>query len=262
LRFLYPVARYIHHYFKSVNEHSIHSPFVYDFYLRYLKNKTATNETFEAIESNRKSLLQNSSSIEHRELGAGSKRLKGKAIPVSRLARYTLTPKRYSQLFYRIIKASGAETIIELGTNLGINTCYLAVANPSAQVFTFEGSPQIGALASNIFRREKLQNIRLIPGNIDEALPRTLQEIEKIDFAYLDANHRCEPTMRYFNQLLKLAHADSVFAIGDIYWSEEMGRAWKSIRNHERVSITLDLYYIGLVFFQSQPSKQHFLIRF
>ncbi len=83
-----------------------------------------------------------------------------------------------------------------------------------------------------------------------------------LDFAFFDGNHRYEPTLRYFNLCAARRTERSVFVLDDIHWSAEMERAWNTIRQHPEVRLTIDLFFVGLVFFRRNQPRQHFRLRF
>jgi predicted O-methyltransferase YrrM len=150
-----------------------------------------------------------------------------------------------------------------MGTSLGITTCYLAHGVPNASVVTMEGAPTVAQEALTTFKNLGFQNIQLIEGNFDQSLPNYLQNISTIGVAYVDGNHRYNPTMHYFNLLLAKSDEHSIFIFDDIHWSTEMQEAWKIIKNHPLVTVTIDTYQWGIVFFRSEQSlaKEHFVIR-
>ena len=81
--------------------------------------------------------------------------------------------------------------------------------------------------------------------------------------AYVDGNHRYEPTIRYFQLLLSHAHNDTILIFDDIHWSAEMEKAWKEIQQHPSVRCTVDLFYLGFVFLRDEfKVPQHFVVRF
>jgi hypothetical protein len=42
-----------------------------------------------------------------------------------------------------------------------------------------------------------------------------------------------------------------------------MEKAWEEIKQHPHVTLTIDLFFIGLVFVrQAQKEKEHFVIRY
>jgi predicted O-methyltransferase YrrM len=256
--------KYLNHYIKARNGkgHGVHSPFVFDFIIHVLKDKKEY-ECYEKIEPLRQELLHDNSTIEVEDFGAGSAVLPFKKRKVSAIAKSSLKNKKFAQLLYRIVKYYKPQSIVELGTSFGITTCYIACANKNAEVNTFEGSKEVARIAKQIFSKAELQNINLIEGNFDATFKEKLTTIKIVDFAFIDGNHRRDPTLDYFLSLLKKSSASSIFIFDDMHWSGEMEEAWEQIQQHDAVTLTIDLFFIGLVFFNPDfKVKQHFAIRF
>ena len=254
--------KYVKYYINAQNGkgHGVHSPFVFDFIIHVL-NDTKEYECYKRIESLRKQLVQNNSIIDVEDFGAGSAVIPFKKRKVSAIAKSSLKNKKFAKLLYRIVKYYHPQNIIELGTSFGITTCYLAEGNKNADV-TFEGSKEIAKIARQNFITVQLNNINLIEGNFDKIFFDALQTKDKIDFAFIDGNHRRNATLDYFLGLLKKSSNTSIFIFDDIHWSSEMEEAWKQIQDHDSVKLTIDLFFIGLVFFNPDfKVKQHFAIR-
>ena len=177
---------------------------------------------------------------------------------LSDIAAKSLAPPLLAQLYTRIIKQLKAETIIELGTSLGITTLYLALRN-EAQVVTLEGNKAVADIAITNFEFFDKKNISVIHGNIDKTLKEALFNMRKVDFVLMDANHRYEPTMRYFDIVSKRVKEKSIVIIDDIHRSAEMSKAWKEISNHELVYGSIDLFRCGILFFEPSLTRQHFV---
>ncbi len=153
--------------------------------------------------------------------------------------------------------------MIELGTSLGLTTAYFAKAAPDAQIISLEGCPETMRLAEENFSQLGISNVKTVLGNIDLTFPEFLREQnQKLDLVFFDANHRLEPTVRYFHDALPYHDDDTVFVFDDIYWSEEMTAAWEAIKAHPDVTVTVDLFWIGLVFFRKTQAKENFVLRF
>jgi predicted O-methyltransferase YrrM len=256
--------KYLDYYLHSSNGkgHGVHSPFIFRFIEEILNDKTNYPE-YDIIESIRKRLLADKDLIEVEDLGAGSLKSNSKTRSVSSIAKHSAKPKKYSQLLFRIARYFQPATIIELGTSLGITTSYLACANRSASVHTIEGARTVASIAERNFKQLDLNNIRLNVGNFDETLPALLKEITKPDLIFIDGNHQEKPTLNYFNLLLDRAHNDTIIVFDDIHWSKGMETAWGNIISHPRVTTTIDLFFIGIVFFRQEfHEKQHFVIRY
>jgi len=242
--------------------HGIHSPFVFDFVKNILNDKRWFY-AFAPIEMSRNKLLRDHSFIQVDDLGAGSVVSKSNRRRVNEIAKHALKSKKLAQLLFRIANHYQPETIVELGTSFGITTAYIAAAKGNANVFTIEGSPSVAAIAKNNFRELNVYNVHLLEGGFDSVLPQLLEKIKQVDFAFIDGNHRLDPTLRYFELLFKHADEQTILVFDDIHWSEEMETAWKIIKDHHGVTCTIDLFFIGLVFFRKDfKSKQHFTIRY
>ena len=242
--------------------HGVHSPFVFDFITHVLNDKKEYY-AYAPIERLRQQLLSDETVLTIDDFGAGSRTGIQKKRTVQSIARSALKPRKFSQLLFRIVNYYQPAQILELGTSLGITSSYLATANTTAKLVTMEGAPEVAAVAQQNFKKLGLQNIELVNGNFDETLLPKLQELNSVDLAFIDGNHREEPTVRYFKQLLPYCTENSILVFDDIHWSEEMEQAWETIKANERVLLSIDLFFIGLVFFHRDfKVKQHFAIRF
>ena len=256
--------KFLKYQLKSSNSkgHGIHSPFVFDLVRNVLNDKSKSND-FKKIEMYRKQLLQSKKVLDVEDFGAGSVKSLTKKRSIQQIAASSLKPKKYAQLLFKLVQYFQPNNIIELGTSLGITTAYLATANKKANLQTLEGSTAISNIAKENFTFLQVQNIQLVTGNFDDTLETAVAKRSTVDFAFIDGNHRKEPTLRYFEQLLKKANENSLFVFDDIHWSRDMEEAWETIKMHSTVTLSIDLFFIGLVFFRKeQKQKQHFTIRF
>ncbi len=256
--------KFLQYYRKASNSqgHGMHSPFVFDFILHVLNNRKGYEAPVQ-VEALRKKLLSDPTLLEIEDLGAGSRSGAARQRSIGQLARTALKPKKYAQLLYRLARHYQPRSIIELGTSLGLTTSYFALAHPPVAIHTIEGSPAIAAAAGQNFEALGISSIRQHIGNFDQLLPVVLQELPSPDLVYIDGNHRLEPTLDYFLQCRNAAHADTILVFDDIHWSPEMEQAWDEIRKHPDVRYTVDLFFLGFVFFRNDfKVKQDFSIRF
>jgi len=256
--------KYLHYYFTASNGkgHGIHSPFVYDFVTKILNDKKKY-ACYPTIEAERKKLLHNPAQIAVKDFGAGSAVISSNKRQIKKIAASSLKPAKYAQLLFRIVQYFKPQTLLELGTSFGISSSYLASANASGTLYSCEGSPQIAAIAQQVFDQLQLKNIGLIEGNFDETLSGLLQQSGKIDLAFIDGNHRKTPTLHYFEQILQNCHEQSIVIFDDIHWSKEMEEAWQIAKTNEAVTLNIDLFFIGILFFNKDfKEKQDFVVHF
>lgn len=255
--------RYLAYWFKSVNEHGVHSPFVYDLLMNVIYVQ-ADYYPFKNIEKIREQLLDSDKKIMFTDLGAGKKKASssGSIKKIKNIAQQSAKSAKYGQLLFRLVNHFQPSQVLELGTSLGISTAYLASANKRVKIITIEGSKEVADIARQNFKQLQLQNIEQVIGNFDDVLPTIINDLPTIDFVFIDGNHCKKATINYFNICLKKVHSNTVLVFDDIYWSDEMIEAWDEIKRNNRVSVTIDLFFMGLVFFKQGQAKQHFVIRF
>ena len=242
--------------------HATHSPFVYEFITQVLNDKREF-DCFRYIESIREELRNNDATINVPDFGAGSRIQLTHKRKISVVAKSSLKPKKYSRLLFRMIHHFKPSSILELGTSFGITTSYFSFANPSSKIITMEGAPEIASVAKENFKQLNLSNIKIIVGNFDETFSTVIKQLSIIDFVFIDGNHRRQPTLDYFNQLINKSTPSTIIIFDDIHWSIEMEEAWHEIKQHPSVTLTIDLFFIGIVFFRNeQKVKEDFIIRF
>lgn len=256
--------KYLTYYLTASNGkgHGIHSPFMFDFITNVLNDKKKY-DCYEAVEQRRKVLLTDPAVIEVEDFGAGSAVIKTNSRVVKNIAASSLKPEKFSQLLFRMVQYYQPKTILELGTSFGITSAYLASGNSDAKLHTCEGAKNIAAIARQTFTDLNLTNVDLIEGDFAKTFPHLLSRLQHIDLAFIDGNHRKAPTLDYFNQLLGVSHQSTILVFDDIHWSHEMEEAWAQIQQHPVVTLTIDLFFIGIVCINTAIKvKQHFAVRF
>jgi predicted O-methyltransferase YrrM len=256
------LSNYIKYYLNAKSAHGVHSPFVYKFITELLENRNEDYYQFRELDQLREQLLEDDSMIEITDFGAGSKVFKDNKRKLSDLARHGISRKKFSELYFKLVNFTNSQFIVELGTSLGLNTLYLARANSKAIVYSIEGCPELAKFAANLFKKQETR-VFLINDTFEKAFPVLLKEIPKLDLLYVDGNHNRDSTLSYFRMALEKKHNNSAFIFDDINWNEDMRKAWEEIKAHADVTLSIDLYYAGIVFFRKeQKEKEHFVLKY
>ncbi len=252
---------YIIYWFSSVGRHGLQSTFLYNLnesVWRYDKKKLSQKR----IESYRKRCLKDKIAVAVNDFGAGVNGNLKKELSIASIAKNAAKHPKYARMLFRLMEYLKPNTVIELGTSLGISSLYISSGNPKMKLTTLEGCDAIAEFSRKQFQQFPDLNIEVITGNFDTTLSELLKSQSKIDSIYIDGNHRYEPTMRYFTLCLPYMHDESFIIFDDINWSKEMKSAWQEIIKHPSVSVSIDVYMMGIVFFNKGFSKQDFKIRY
>lgn len=255
-------ASYITFLRRSQTKYGVHSPFVYDLITKVIKDHQHYPE-YTLAEEIRDQCLHSRQVIEISNYGAskpinpsGNERKQ-----VCAIARAAIT-QRCGRLLNRLVRYFGPENLLEMGTSLGISSIYMASAAPTAKYTTMEGCSTTAELACSHLKQAGLPQVQMLIGDFSYLLPRYIAAQQHIDFAFFDGNHTYTATLDYFYQCLPLIKEDSVFVFHDIHWSRGMEKAWAHICKHSQVTVSIDLFEVGLIFFRKGLSKQDFIIRF
>jgi len=254
----FSASRFLRYALSARNQHFIHPPFAYTLYDSVITGNQQS-PLHHQIAQRRAELSQSKEFIQVTDFGAGSKRSGLSERKISDIARFGISKANFSNLFYRLGCTLENPVVFELGTSIGLNTLYLS-SIPNAKVYSLEGCPQLARLARDEFQNQAAGNIHLQIGNIDETLPDLIKNFERLDMVLLDANHRLEPTLKYFELCLSKASEECIFVFDDIHWSAEMEKAWAAIKQHHRVTLTMDLFKVGLAFIRPLREKQHYTL--
>ena len=283
---LYRAKSWLRHQLTAWNTggEGVHSPYLFEWVRMVMMDKNAYYIWGE-IERCREKMLRDERELEFVDYGSGKlkgengklKGENGERRRVRDIARRSLAKRKYAQMLSRLVNWLGAShslengsgtayslefrglTIVELGTSLGVTTAYMAAMDSRNRVVTFEGCEAVANMAREKWKALNINNIECRVGKIDaEQLTR---DIEHLDVAFIDANHTYVSTCEYFDVLAGKVHEKSVIVVDDIHCSEEMEKAWKAICADERVTSTIDLYQMGLVFFDKHYWKRHYTMR-
>lgn len=249
---LHQLQHFIRHFLLARRKgHGIHSPFAYQLCEEIFYNQD-TFYDFDSLKDVRNQLLKNDQKLEVTDFGAGSKTFRTNWRKVRDIADRGVSTTFQSELFYKLINFLNCSTCIELGTSIGLNTLYLSQANKNGKVISIEGSAQLTEFAAKLAQKNNVKNVEFVRSTFEEALPQVLNSLPTLDFLYIDGNHRYAATIQYFHQALQKIHNDTIIILDDIYWSSGMTKAWNEIKQHPQVTLSIDTFYFGMIFFKKE----------
>ena len=257
---LFQIKSYIKFLWNSKNEHAVHSPFVFNLLTKCFYDKKPKPE-YSILKMYRKSLLENKNFIEVTDFGAGSRVFKSNRRQICKIAKTAGISSKRAELLFRVTNYFKPATILEIGTSLGLATSALALGSPKAKVITLEGCPETANQSHLQFQKFNFNNVENVISEFELYLNNLKLETLNFELIYFDGNHSEKATLAYFELLLPTIDNDSVWIFDDIHWSSEMEEAWGIIKKHPKVTVTIDTFQWGFVFFRREQEKEHFIIR-
>ena len=269
--YLYRVSSWLKHHLTAWNTggEGVHSPYLFE-WVRMVMSDTHAYNIWSDIEEVRLQLLASDEVVDFVDYGSGKRVLNNNIHDVRRvkdIAKGSLAKKKYAQMLFRLVnwlghqlrEGNGGLTVVELGTSFGVTTAYLAGVDKNDKVYTYEGCEAVAKIAKENWKILGMNNIESRIGEIREE--KLYSDIKNVDVAFIDANHTYEATLKYFDVLASKVHEKSVIVVDDIHYTEEMEKAWIEICEDDRVTSTIDLYQMGLVFFDKHYWKRNYKMR-
>ncbi|WP_374542392.1 O-methyltransferase [Flavobacterium sp.] len=263
---LQQIQSYLKFQWNATSEHGVHSPFVFDL-VRNCFYDTTNYEEYEVLDNYRNQLLNDHNTIEVTDFGADSRVFKSNTREIAAIAKNAGISRKRAQLLFRLVRYFQPTEILEIGTSLGLATSALALGNKNSTITTLEGCPSTSQKSKEESQKFGFKNIEFITTEFSsylnnlklETLNKTNQK--NFDCIYFDGNHSKKATLEYFETLLPSITNETIWIFDDIHWSQDMEEAWEIIKDHPKVTVTIDTFQWGLVFFRKEQNKEHFCIK-
>jgi predicted O-methyltransferase YrrM len=235
----------------------IHSPFLFRL-IQECFNESPKTDSLDRALAYRESQLSSQETVNYSSAGAnevGEKKEK-----IQKLARKSSVNNKYGILLYKLVRYFSPDEILEFGTSIGISTAFLCSAkHEGCKIVSVEACKNTSEYAKRMLNKAGFTGVETVNERIEEYI---VSQKSSPDLVYIDANHTFKGTMDIFQYLLKNVNNNSVLIFDDIYWSKEMVRIWKYIKQHSSVTMTIDLFRFGLVFVDKRLYKENFVIRY
>ena len=257
---LFQIKAYLKFLWNSKNEHAVHSPFVFHLVTKCFYDRKLKPE-YQVLKNYRNSLLENKNTIEVTDFGAGSKVFKSNSRQISKIAKTAGISQKLAELLFRITNYFQPESVLEIGTSLGLATSALALGNKKSKITTLEGCPETAKIAQDQLQKFNINNLESVVKEFKTYFENCQLSTVNYQLIYFDGNHSKKATLDYFEILLPTITNETIWIFDDIHWSKDMEESWEIIKIHPKVSVTIDTFQWGLVFFRKEQEKEHFVIR-
>ncbi len=177
--------------------------------------------------------------------------------------RYSV-PHGLGRFLFKFVRELKPRLCVELGTCIGISAAYQGIAlklDGEGMIFSLEDQGHLVSLARSFLKDLGLDNVQVITGNANMSLEKVLQEYGPMDFAFMDADHRGNKTLAFFNKIVSNISDGGVIILDDIWFNLGMIRAWRTIKRDSRVKVSASILRIGICLIDSRISiKEHFTL--
>ncbi|MBC7650266.1 MAG: hypothetical protein H7101_00800 [Deinococcales bacterium] len=163
--------------------------------------------------------------------------------------------KKYNQLLFKIVNYYQPKKVLSIDERISNTAFYLAQANNNSQIFCFENNPSQQKIDFKNNPESLLQNVFFLN-------KLSVIKTNQYNLVYINANNG-EDLQYYFQIILPQLTTQSVVIINNIHASKQLEANWCNIQHHASITLTIDLFQLGLIFFRPENKvAQHFTIKF
>jgi predicted O-methyltransferase YrrM len=159
---------------------------------------------------------------------------------------------RKGRILQTVIRFARSDRCLELGTAYGMSSMFmleaLADRGDSGHVTTLEGGELQFALASAMLRQRYGDRVTCERGWTQDAVPRIVTSLDRIDFLFHDAAHGRDEYLRDFLAVAPHLGPGAVALFDDIRWNDprfatnpRCYEGWMEIVNHPRVRRAVEI---------------------
>lgn len=238
--------------------YGVHSPFVFNLITKVIEER-CSYYSFYDIELIRKQLLFRDDIIAYpdkQQKGKLRRRTVGEIVE-----REAIKPK-HGALLFRLANYFKPQSILQLGSSMGLSTLYLTSYASGLKCIALENIPEFAPIARIAYEKGARNPVDLRTGSNKELLPQALEELKQVDFVFFNTLYEQPDNVWLFNECTKYVHDGSLFVFEGIKASRKMREFWKEICACPEVTVTIDLYSMGIVFFNKKLHKRNYIVYF
>ena len=236
--------------------HGVHSPFVFNLITKVIE-ESLPYYRFHEIELERRKLHYCLEELSYTDK-KGRKEKKHTAT-VSAIVAQEAIKQKQGMLLFRLANFFKYKKMLQIGTGVGISTLYLTSYDSDIQCISLEAIPAFANITKRLLAHETQANVVIRVGEYQHLLPEALTTLQQVDMVYFKSKREHADTFALFEQMLPYVHESTCFVFDGIKTSQQMRLVWKTVCNHPQVTVTVDLYSMGIVFFNPKLHKRNYI---
>lgn len=236
----------------------VHSPFVFNLITKVIEEK-CLYYSFYDIELVRRQFFFRQELIAYPD-----SRQKGlfRQCTVGGIVRREGIRPAHGALLFRLANYFKPQHILQVGASVGLSTLYLTSYAKGLKCIVLENVPAFADIARQVFDKAGCTSVELRVGAYKALLPAALEEMKRPDFIFFNALEDETDAAELFNQCLAHVHNDTVCVCAGIQTTPRMRAFWKTVCGLPEVTVTLDLYSVGIILFNKKLHKRNYIVYF
>ena len=216
----------------------VHSPFVYNLITKVIEDKNVYY-AFEEIENFRQQLLND-----------------GELRPVT--FRETQSAA-CGALLFRMVHFFKCRNVIEIGSSTGVMGLYLAMASRTrCNCWLLDERRGLAQKLKLFALAHNLHKLQYIEGDYQGSLTRLCSELPEVDLLFINHLPETHTVNELWHWCKPLINKQSILILDNINRNKEMQKLWQSLKHDPQSRVIIDLYAMGIVFFNDRLPKRYY----
>ena len=218
--------------------YGVHSPFVFRLITQVIGEKECAYYAYDDMDMLRRKLKHN---------------------PETATVEKQAITRKKGELLFRLANDFAFRSILQLGASQGLPALYLTAYSKEARCLILEEDKEQVALAQKVLSYSKTTRVNLEEKSSDSIQKElTKSELEGIDCFYFHLPTDAKAHATLLRSWIPMATEESVFILNDIRTNKEAQQLWKELIEHPRVTVSIELYDIGLLLLNTRYNKKHY----
>jgi hypothetical protein len=209
----------------------VHSPFVFDLITNVIE-ENRLYYCYDPLNAARLQLLR-----DNREIILGNR-----TSTIRKILNLNCFAEQEHRFLFRLANRFQPETIYVAGSDFGLTPLYLTAYSRKSNCIVFEPELAVADIARDCIKKYALASI-----DICSRIPDIPDDIDLIVWG--NSFTGVSFSVKEFERFLTNINEDSIMVFSGINRSPENRKNWNAICKHSEVIISLDLYSLGIVFF-------------
>lgn len=221
----------------------VHSPFVYNFITKVIEEKSSYY-AFDEIEKFRSDLLSRNDSY-------------------SIITAKETQSANYGEFLFRIMNFFKCKNVVQIGCSTGVMSLYLTMSSPGKNTcYLLEERSDLLHFIRDFSMAYNLNKIKVLEGDYKINIKKVCAECNEIDLIFINQLTSAIKTEEIESLCKPLISKTSILILNDIIKNKQMKKLWVKVKNNPESRICLDLYSLGIVFFDNKLPKKNYKVYF
>jgi predicted O-methyltransferase YrrM len=167
--------------------------------------------------------------------------------------------KNYGALLFRLVNFFKCRNVLQIGSATGIMSLYLALPlRNSCECYALEKRKGLLRMVMEFVDKNHLQNLHFLEGDYPNRLSQLKEKTDFFDLIFINQNGNPARTLEAIRLAIPFIRKNSILIIDGIAQNKSMKILWEHVKNHPYPTLTIDLFALGIVFFDDKLPKGHY----